>query len=61
MAWPAFRLGENKNIVSSNGSGIPNLIVTDADGNKVLDSYDSSGKYIGPTAVMKKLDALLKK
>ncbi|MEN8844487.1 MAG: thioredoxin-like domain-containing protein [Lentimonas sp.] len=61
MTWPAFPLGKNKSIVSSNGGGIPNLIVTDADGNKVLDSYDSSGKYIGPTAVMKKLDALLKK
>lgn len=60
MPWPAFNLGENKGIVSSNGSGIPNLIITDADGNKVLDSYDESGKYIGPSAVMKQLAALLK-
>ncbi|MEM8866812.1 MAG: thioredoxin-like domain-containing protein [Verrucomicrobiota bacterium] len=59
MPWPAFAYGENKSIVARNGTGIPNLIVTDADGNKLLDSYDSSGKFIGPTTVMKELKALL--
>ena len=60
MPWPAFPWGENKDIVASNGSGIPNLLVTDAEGNKLLDSYDSSGEYIGPSAVMAKFEALLK-
>lgn len=59
MPWPAFEFGENKNIVSSSGGGIPNLIVTDANGKKLLDSYSDSGKYTGPTAVMKKLEKLL--
>ena len=59
MPWPAFKLGQNKKIVSRNGSGIPNLIVTDASGKKLLDSYDESGAYIGPRAVMKALESLL--
>jgi len=60
MAWPAFKYGENKDIVKRNGSGIPNLIVTDAEGKKLFDSYDDAGEYIGPTAVMKELEKLLK-
>lgn len=59
MDWPAFEHDENKNIVKSNGGGIPNLIITDADGNKLLDSYDSKGDYIGPTAVMREFEKLL--
>ena len=61
MDWPAFQYGKNKNLVERNGSGIPNLVVTDANGKKVLDSYDTAGKYIGPTTVMKQLEELLKK
>lgn len=60
MEWPAFHYGENKDIVTRNGSGIPNLIVTDAKGKKLLDSYSESGKYIGPTQVMEELEDLLK-
>ncbi|MGB0409903.1 MAG: thioredoxin-like domain-containing protein [Opitutales bacterium] len=60
MEWPAFAFGKNKDLVSRNGTGIPNLLVTDAEGNKLLDSYDKSGEYIGPTAVMKQLERLLK-
>jgi nucleoredoxin len=60
MAWPAFNFGKNKDIVKRNGNGIPSLIITDADGNKILDSYDDSGKYIGPTTVMKEFEKLLK-
>ncbi|TVP80747.1 MAG: hypothetical protein EA353_03060 [Puniceicoccaceae bacterium] len=59
MSWPAFKHGENKDIVQRNGTGIPNLIITDADGNKLLDSYDSSGKFIGPTAVLRDFEKLL--
>lgn len=59
MPWPAFRYGQNKDIVSPNGGGIPNLLVTDAEGKKLLDSYSSSGQYIGPTAVMLELEKLL--
>ena len=60
MTWPAFAYGENKDIVQSNGNGIPSLIITDAEGNKLLDSYDNTGKYIGPTAVMEEFEKLLK-
>lgn len=60
MPWPAFAYGENKDIVQRNGNGIPSLIVTDANGNKLLDSYGSAGKYIGPTKVMNELEKLLK-
>ena len=60
MEWPAFEFGENKDIIQRNGTGIPNLMVADAAGRKLLDSYDSSGNYIGPTRVMKELEALLK-
>lgn len=59
MDWPAFEFGKNKNIVSSSGGGIPNLIVTDANGKKLLDSYDASGNYIGPYKVMAELEKLL--
>lgn len=60
MTWPAFAYGENKDIVQSNGNGIPSLIITDAEGNKLFDSYDNTGKYIGPTAVMEEFEKLLK-
>lgn len=60
MPWPAFEQGKHKNLVSSYGGGIPCLVVTDADGKKLMDSYTKSGKYTGPTAVMQKLEALLK-
>jgi nucleoredoxin len=59
MKWPAFKHGKNKDIVQRNGTGIPNLIVTDADGNKLLDSYDAFGKFIGPSAVMRDFEKLL--
>lgn len=59
MDWPAFKHGKNTDIVKRNGNGIPNLIITDAEGNKLLDSYDSSGNFIGPTAVMKDFEKLL--
>jgi len=61
MDWPAFQYGKNKNIVKRNGTGIPNLIITDADGNKLLDSYDDAGNYIGPKVVLKAFETLLKK
>jgi len=61
MPWPAFKYGTNKNIVTTKGGGIPNLIVSDADGKKLFGSYNDDGKYIGPTAVMNKLEELLKK
>ncbi len=61
MPWPAFPYDENKDIVERNGTGIPSLIVTDADGNKLLDSHDRSGNYIGPRSVMADLEDLLEK
>jgi len=59
MDWPAFKHGKNKDIVKSNGGGIPNLIITDANGKKLLDSYDSNGDYIGPSSVMRDFEKLL--
>lgn len=59
MEWPAFHYGKNKSIVQRNGNGIPSLIVTDAEGSKLFDSYDSSGQYIGPRTVMAQLEKLL--
>ena len=60
MPWPAFEHGEHKRLVRSNGGGIPCLIVTDADGTKLLDSYTKSGSYKGPSSVMRELEDLLK-
>lgn len=59
MDWPAFKHGKNKDIVKSNGGGIPNLIITDANGKKLLDSYDTSGNYTGPSSVMRDFEKLL--
>ncbi len=59
MPWPAFSFGENKDIVKRNGTGIPNLIVTDAEGNRLLGSYDKKGDYIGPKKVMADFEDLL--
>jgi len=59
MNWPAFDFGENGDLIALNGTGIPNLIVTDANGKKLLDSYDENGNYRGPTAVMRELKKLL--
>lgn len=61
MTFPAFKHKRNREIVSTKGGGIPNLIVTDADGKKLLDSYSESGKYIGPYEVLENLEKLLKK
>lgn len=59
MEWPAFKHGKQKNVVRSNGNGIPCLIVTDANGNKLHDSYNPDGTYRGPRAVMREIESLL--
>ncbi|MFP4069608.1 MAG: thioredoxin-like domain-containing protein [Verrucomicrobiota bacterium] len=59
MNWPAFKHGKMGDLIALNGTGIPNLIVTDAEGNKLLDSYDENGEYRGPTVVMRELEKLL--
>lgn len=60
MPWPAFKFGKHKDLVMSRGNGIPCLMVTDASGKKLLDSYNEKGSYIGPGAVMRELEKLLK-
>src|SRR5690606_10146272 len=44
MPWPAFEFGKHKSLVRSNGNGIPCLIITDADGKKLYDSYTEDRK-----------------
>lgn len=59
MPWPAFKFGKHKSLVNSYGNGIPCLIITDADGKKLYDSYTPDKKYRGPSAVMAELEKLL--
>lgn len=60
MPFPAFKYKQNRDIVSS-GRGVPNLIVTDANGKKLFDNYDESGEYIDPSDVLEELEKLLEK
>jgi nucleoredoxin len=60
MPWPAFEFGKHKSVVTSYGNGIPCLIVTDADGKKLYDSYTKANQYRGPISVMDELEKLLK-
>jgi nucleoredoxin len=59
MPWPAFKHGKHKGLVRSKGNGIPCLVVTDAHGNVLHDSYTDQGDYRGPSAVLKDLEKLL--
>jgi len=60
MPWPSFEFDKHKDLVRSFGGGIPCLVVTDANGKKLFDSYTKDKKYIGPSTVMREIETLLK-
>lgn len=63
MPWPQLKLSKTekfKKQFQHPGTGIPNLVLTDLQGNLIKGSYEG-GQYIGPSAVMTHLAGLLKK
>lgn len=63
MNWPQLKLSRVEKFrkqFKHPGTGIPNLVLTDLQGNIIKKSYED-GKYIGPAPVMHHLAQLLKK
>jgi thiol-disulfide isomerase/thioredoxin len=63
MPWPQLKLsksGRFQKEFKHPGRGIPNLVLTDLQGNLIKTSYEGEN-YIGPAAVMAHLGGLLKK
>ncbi len=63
MPWPQLKLAKTdkfKKEFKHPGSGIPNLVLTDTQGNLLKTSYEG-GKYVGPAVVMNYLETLLHK
>lgn len=63
MKWPHLKLSKVarfKQEFNHPGTGIPNLVLADTEGNLLKTSY-VNGEYEGPTSVMKHLGTLLKK
>jgi thiol-disulfide isomerase/thioredoxin len=63
MNWPQLKLSKVDRFTKEfkhPGTGIPNLVLTDTQGNLIKTSYEN-GNYIGPAAVMNHLGSLLKK
>jgi thiol-disulfide isomerase/thioredoxin len=61
MPWPAVRFAEIKglpDIKKYRGTGIPCLVIVDAQGNVVADSFEN-GQYVGAEKPMQKLGKLL--
>ena len=61
MPWPAVRFSEgwiNAKLKACCGPGIPCLVVIDAKGNVIANSYEK-GKYVGPSKPMEYLGKLL--
>ncbi len=62
MTWPHLRLNRVEKFRKEfrhPGGGIPNLVLTDLEGNIIKSSYED-GEYKGPTVVMNHLGSLLK-
>jgi len=62
MPWPQLRLSkvrQFKRDFKYPGGGIPNLVLTDLEGNLIKGSYEGQ-KYVGPHVVMQHLESLLK-
>ncbi|MGL5018268.1 MAG: thioredoxin-like domain-containing protein [Luteolibacter sp.] len=63
MKWPHLKFSKVsrfKQEFNHPGTGIPNLVLADTEGNLLKTSY-VNGEYLGPTSVMKHLGTLLKK
>lgn len=63
MQWPQLKLSKAekfKKEFKHPGGGIPNLVLTDLQGNLIKTSYEGKN-YVGPTVVMNHLATLLKK
>jgi thiol-disulfide isomerase/thioredoxin len=63
MQWPQLKMSKVekfKKEAKHPGSGIPNLVLTDLQGNLIKTSYEGKN-YVGPTVVMNHLATLLKK
>ncbi len=59
MPWPAVafpKVAEKTGLLRYAGEGIPCLVVVDANGRVLSDSYQD-GKYVGPERVLAELDA----
>ena len=62
MQWPQLKLSKADKFQQEfkhPGTGIPNLVLTDTQGNLLKTSYEN-GTYLGPTVVMNHLEKLLK-
>lgn len=62
MKWPQLKFSKVEKFskqFNHPGTGIPNLVLTDLQGNVVKASYEN-GKYVGPQVVMDHLAKLLK-
>jgi nucleoredoxin len=62
MPWPAIaynKLKSNKQLASYAGPGIPCLVLVDANGKVLSDSY-VAGSYVGPAKVMADIEKTLK-
>ena len=60
MPWPAIEYGKLANVptlVKYLGSGIPDLVIVDASGKVLADSF-VGGKYVGPASVLDNLSAI---
>src|SRR5437588_6099253 len=60
MPWPAIEYGKLANVAALQkyaGRGIPDLVIVDAGGKVLADSY-VSGKYVGPARVLDDLSAI---
>jgi len=63
MPWPQLKLSKTekfKKEFKHPGGGIPNLVLTDLQGNLIKTSYEGE-TYVGPGVVMTHLETLLKK
>jgi len=60
MPWPAIEYGKLANVPALQkyaGKGIPDLVIVDASGKVLADSF-VSGKYVGPARVLDDLSAI---
>jgi nucleoredoxin len=63
MPWPAFQFDElkhdGKGIEKFAGDGIPDLVLVDAGGKVLSDSFSWTGSYLGPQHVLNDIEKLV--